>query len=122
MNIGFWMCIILVPGFLATGLFFAVKKGKAAKYVSGFNSLSGKEQEMYDKEAIARDIRNSCFLWTAIMAAGALLSWFLTPYMAAAAYIAWGIFFLKEVHLDAHKAFETYRLKQDEKAGAGLKQ
>lgn len=101
---------------------FCCKKRKAAKYVSGFNSLSRKEQEMYDKEAIARDIRNSCFLWTAIMAAGALLSWFLTPYMAAAAYIAWGIFFLKEVHLDAHKAFETYRLKQDEKAGAGLKQ
>ncbi len=111
MNIGWWMCIILVPGFFATGVFFALKRGKGAKYVSGFNSLSEKEQEMYDKEAIARDIRNTSFLWTAIMTAGAFLSLLLTPYMAAAAYIAWGIFFLKEIHLDAHKAFEKYRLK-----------
>lgn len=111
MNIGFWICIILVPCFLIIGLLFAIFKGKAAKFVSGFNSLSEKKQEMYDKEFITRDIRNSCFLWTFIMLAGAILSYFFTSYMAIPAYIVWGILFFKDVHLDAHKAFEKYLLK-----------
>lgn len=111
MNLGFWFCIVLVPFFLLFGILFAVLKDKSAKFVSGFNSLSKEEQKLYDKAYIARDMRNSCFLWSAVMLAGALLSYFLTPYMAIAAYVVWGILFFKDVHFDEHKAFEKYLMK-----------
>lgn len=35
----------------------------------------------------------------------------LTPYMAIPVFIIWLILFFKEVHFDAHKAFEKYLLK-----------
>ena len=111
MNVGFWMCIILVPGFLIIGTLFGIFKDKAAKFVSGFNSLSETEQELYDKAAISRDIRNSCFIWTAVMLIGALGSLFLTPYFAIIAYVVWGILFFKDIHFDEHKAFDKYRIK-----------
>lgn len=111
MNWGFWICVCVVPCFLILGIMFAVLKERSAKFVSGFNSLSEEEQKMYDKAQIAKDMRNSCFLWSAVMTAGAALSCFLTPYMAVAAYVVWGVLVFKDVHLDAHKAFEKYLLK-----------
>lgn len=111
MNIGFCMCIILVPCFLIMGLLFGVFKDKAAKFVSGFNSLPESEQKLYDKASISQDMRNSCFLWTSVMLVGALGSFFITPYFAIIAYIVWGILFFRDVHLDAHKAFDKYYIK-----------
>lgn len=111
MNWGFWICVCVVPCFLILGIMFAALKERSAKFVSGFNSLSEEEQKMYDKAQIAKDMRNSCFLWSAVMTAGAVLSCFLTPYMSVAAYVVWGVLFFKDVHLDAHKAFEKYLLK-----------
>lgn len=70
MNLGFLMCGILFFPFLLIGLFFAVFKEKAARFVSGFNSLSKDEQERYDKAYISRDIRNQCFVWSGIMFVG----------------------------------------------------
>ena len=46
-----------------------------------------------------------------IMLAGALLSYFLTPYIAIPTYIIWLVLFFREVHFDNHKAFEKYLLK-----------
>lgn len=111
MNIGFWMCGVLVIPFLIIGVLFAILKDKAAKFVSGFNSLSKDEQLLYDKAYISRDIRNQSFTWSVIMFFGAVLSYFVTSYMAIPAFIIWGILFFKEVHLDTHKAFEKYMLK-----------
>ena len=111
MNIGFWSCIILVIPFLIIGVLFAIFKEKAAKFVSGFNSFSKEEQALYDKAHISRDIRNQCFIWAVIMLAGALLSCFLTPYMAIPTYIIWLVLFFREVHFDNHKAFKKYLLK-----------
>ena len=93
------------------GVLFAVLKEKAAKFVSGFNSLSKEEQALYDKAYISRDIRNQCFTWAGIMLIGAVLSYFLSPYMAVLAFIIWLILFFKEVHFDTYKAFEKYLLK-----------
>lgn len=84
---------------------------KAAKFVSGFNSFSKEEQALYDKAHISRDIKNQCFTWAGIMLVGAVLSYFLTPYMAIPAFIIWLVLFFKEVHFDTHKAFEKYLLK-----------
>ena len=102
---------ILVIPFVIIGVLFATFKGKAAKFVSGFNSFSKEEQALYDKAQISRDIRNQCFIWAVIMLAGALLSCFLTPYMAIPTYIVWLVLFFREVHFDNHKAFEKYLLK-----------
>lgn len=96
MNIGFWSCIILTIPFVIIGVLFAIFKGKAAKFVSGFNSFSKEEQAMYDKAQISRDIRNQCFIWTVIMLVGAILSCFLTPYMAIPTYIIWLVLFLEK--------------------------
>lgn len=111
MNIGFWMCGVLVIPFLIMGVLFAILKDKAAKFVSGFNSLSKDEQLLYDKAYISRDIRNQSFTWSVIMFFGAVLSYFVTSYMAIPAFIIWGILFFKEIHLDTHKAFKKYLLK-----------
>lgn len=111
MNIGFWSCIILVIPFLIIGVLFAIFKAKAAKFVSGFNSFSKEEQALYDKAHISRDIKNQCFTWAGIMLVGAVLSYFLTPYMAIPAFIIWLVLFFKEVHFDTHKSFEKYLLK-----------
>lgn len=111
MNIGVWMCGILIIPFLIMGMLFAIFKEKAAKFVSGFNSLSKEEQALYDKVYISRNMRNQCFTWSAIMLIGTVLSYFVTAYMAIPTFIIWVIIFFKEVHLDAHKAFEKYLLK-----------
>ena len=60
---------------------------------------------------LSRDIKNQCFTWAGIMLVGAVLSYFLTPYMAIPAFIIWLVLFFKEVHFDTHKAFEKYLLK-----------
>ena len=112
MNIGFWLCGVLVIPFVIIGVLFAIFKEKAAKFVSGFNSLPKEEQALYDKAHISRDIKNQCFTWAGIMLVGAVLSYFLTPYMAIPAFIIWLVLFFKEVHFDTHKAFEKYLLKQ----------
>ena len=112
MNVeGFWACIILVPIFASVGFLFAIMKEKSAKFVSGFNFLPKEEQKLYDKAYIARDMRNSCFIWAFVLFIGAILSYTLTPYAVVAAYIIWLILFFKDVHLDAHKAFEKYMKK-----------
>ena len=56
-------------------------------------------------------MRNSCFIWSGTMLAGAALSYFVTPYLAILAYIVWGVLFFKDVHFDEHKAFEKYLKK-----------
>ena len=55
MNIGFWLCGVLVIPFVIIGVLFAIFKEKAAKFVSGFNSLPKEEQALYDKAHISRD-------------------------------------------------------------------
>lgn len=96
----------MVIPFAIIGALFAIFKEKAAKFVSGFNSFSKEEQALYDKARISRDIRNQCFIWAAIMLIGALLSYFLSPYMAIPAFIIWLVLFFKDVHFDNNKAFE----------------
>ena len=110
MNIGFYFCGILVIPFAAIGVLFAILKEKAAALVSGFNLLPKKEQAMYDRAHISRDIRNQCFVWAAIMLSGAALSYFVSAYMAIPAFVVWLILFFRDVHLDARKAFEKYRI------------
>ena len=98
----------MVPVLVLAGLLFGILKERAARFVSGFSTLPKEEQEMYDRAYISRDMRNSCFIWSGTMLAGAALSYFVTPYLAILAYIVWGVLFFKDVHFDEHKAFEKY--------------
>ncbi|MBQ8943740.1 MAG: DUF3784 domain-containing protein [Clostridia bacterium] len=108
MNIGFSACAVMfIPDFIF-GILFAVLKEKSAKLVSGFNSMPKEKQEKYDKAYIARDMRNQCFVRSAIMLAGAILSLFVSKYMAIPAFVIWLVLFLKQVHFDSDKAFEKY--------------
>lgn len=60
---------------------------------------------------MAKDMRNSCFIWAGVLFIGAMLSYFITPYFAIITYIIWAILFFKDVHFDIEKAFEKYLIK-----------
>lgn len=109
MNIGFVACIVLAILFLIIGILFSLLKDKGAKYVSGFRTLN--HPEKYDKAYISLDIRNQCFTYSLILFLGAILSYFISDYIAMPTYIIWAILFFKSVHLDAEKAFEKYLIK-----------
>ena len=109
MNIGFMVCIVLAILFLIMGILFSLLKDKGAKYVSGFSTLN--HPENYDKVSISLDMRNQCFIYSLILFLGAILSYFISDYIAIPTYIIWGILFFKSVHLDAEKAFEKYLIK-----------
>lgn len=114
MKIGFWMCVVLVIPFAALGISFALLKDRAARFLSGFNMLPKAEQELYDKARISKHMRNSFFIWTAVMIAGALASWFLTTYAFIPAYALWLVLFFRDFHIDARKAYKKYLLKNEE--------
>lgn len=114
MNVGACACGIFVVPFLLVGILFGTFKEKAAKFVSGFNSLPEEERNRYDKTHISRDMRNQCFAWALIMFAGAVLSYMVTAYMAVLAFMVWLIMFFRNVHMDAHTAFKKYLIKSDE--------
>lgn len=103
------VCLVLAVIFGISGIVFAVCKEKGAMLVSGFNTLPKAERDQYDKRRISLDMRNSLFLWCGVLAAGALLSVLFHGYMGAAALVIWLVLFFREVHFDAHKAFEKYK-------------
>lgn len=111
MNIGAWMCGVLVIPFATVGILFGIFKEKATKYVAGFNTFTEKEQAMYDKAAISKDIRNQCFIWSALMLVGTALSLVISQYVAIPTFIIWLLLFFKDSHIDPYKAFEKYLLK-----------
>lgn len=110
MNIGAAFCGGAGMLFFIFGLLFWILKGKAAILISGFNTIPKQQRKRYDVEHMCRDQRNAFFIWTGIMAAGGLLSLFVSQYLAVAAGIVWLIVFFKDVHLDEEKAFGKYKI------------
>ncbi len=86
-HVGTLACVILGSIFLIVAIIFALMKGKAAILISGFNTLSKQERELYDRTWMSRDMRNSFLIWALIFSIGAILSSLLSPYMAIAAFI-----------------------------------
>jgi hypothetical protein len=110
-NVGFYACLILAIIFgISTFLFFILKE-RGALLISGFNSLPKHERELYDIAKMSKDQRNSMLIWTIIMCLGALLSYFVSQYLAIVAFVVWLIVFFNEVHVDNDKAFGKYKLK-----------
>lgn len=109
MNRGFFACALSCLLFLLFAFIFTVLKEKAAILISGFNTLPKQERALYDKEKMSRDQRNAFLIWAVIMGLGAVLSYFISKYMATAAFGIWLCVLLKDVHLDEEKAFGKYR-------------
>lgn len=110
-NIGFYMCIILVPIFWFIAVLMFILKEKGAILMAGFNSLSGQERERYDRKRIAQDVQRQYGSWGLLFLAGAGLCFLISGYMAIPVYGVWIVLFFKNVHLTAEKAFEKYRLQ-----------
>jgi hypothetical protein len=111
MNIGCIMCGILCIFFLLSALLFAILKEKGAILISGFNTLPKEERELYDKTKMSKDQRNAFIMWAVILGVGAILSYFVTQYIAIIAFIVWLVVFFKDVHSDTEKAFGKYKIK-----------
>lgn len=109
MNTGFFACAVSCLLFLLSALVFTILKGKAAILISGFNTLPKQERALYDKEKMSRDQRNAFLLWAVILGIGAVASYFVSGYMAFAAFLLWLLVFFRDVHLDEEKAFGKYR-------------
>ena len=97
MNIGFIVCICCCLLFLIFALIFTILKDKATILISGFNSISKDQREMYDQKKMSKDQRNAFLIWGL--------------FFAIIAFIVWLIVFFKDVHLDEEKAFGKYKIK-----------
>ena len=97
--------------FLVFAVIFAVKKEKACKLIGGFNFFTEAQQARYDRAAIARDYQKQFTVW----AVGAFLFSPLCLWLGWWAFGAAFVLFLfslgKEMHIDAEKAFEKYKIK-----------
>lgn len=109
MNTGFISCGGACLLCLLFALIFTVFKGKSAMLVSGFNTMPKEKRELYDTDKMCRDQRNIFLIWAAILGTGAILSYYISKYFAAAAFVIFLIIFFKNVHLDEKKAFEKYK-------------
>ena len=109
-NVGAISCGIFGVLFLLLGILFAALGERGVRFISGFGSPPPEKRKLYDTERMWRDQRNGFFIWTAVFAAGAALSLLASQYFAVAAFIVWLALFLKDVHFDAEKAFEKYKL------------
>ena len=105
----FYICIALSICFGVIALLFALLGEKGAMLISGFNMLSKSQRDLYDQKKLVSDQRNSLLLWTAILGVGAILSYFISQYFGILTCIIWLILFLKDVSLDANKAFKKYK-------------
>lgn len=109
MNTGFIVCGGACLLFLLLTLFFAIFKEKSVMLISGFNTMPKDKRELYDKEKLSRDHRNIFLIWAIIQGIGAVLAYYISQYIAIAAFIIWLILFFKNVHLDEEKAFGKYK-------------
>lgn len=109
MNIGAGACGTLCVFFILFALLFTVMKGNAAKFISGFSSKSKEERNLYDLEKLSKDQRDAFLLWSLILGIGAIVSYFISQYLAIISIVIWLIVFFKDVHLDDEKAFGKYK-------------
>ena len=112
---GIGLAIILASTGVLFGIFaviFAVKKEKACKLIGGFNFFTEAQQAQYDKAAIARDYQKLFTGWTIGAFIFAPLCLWLDWWAFGAAFILFLFSLGKEMHIDAEKAFEKYKIKQ----------
>lgn len=105
----FYTCLILSVIFLIIAGVLTILGDKGAMLISGFNTLSKAQRDLYDKSRLVKSMRNSLLLWVLILGIGAILSYFISQYFGVISFIIWIIVFFKDFHWDAQKAFEKYK-------------
>lgn len=101
--------LALVMALLA--LAFGLGKARAARWISGFSTMTPERQRGYDRELMARDMRNLYMELALILLAGAAAS-LISQYLVIPAFILWALWFFCSVHADQDKAFGKYKIKQ----------
>ena len=86
MNIGFYMCIGLVPVFWLIAVLMFLLKEKGAILMAGFNALPEHEQKRYDRRRIALDVQKQYGFWGLLFLAGAGLCLLISGYVAILVY------------------------------------
>lgn len=109
MNTGFIVCGGACLLFLLLALIFTIFKEKSVMLISGFNTIPKEKRELYNKEKLSKDHRNIFLIWAIIQGIGAILAYYISQYIAIAAFTIWLIVFFKDVHLDEEKAFGKYK-------------
>lgn len=113
MSMGF-TCAVSGLICLLFALLFTFLKGKAAILISGFNTLTRQQRELYDREKMSKDHRNAFFLWSAILGCGAVAAYVFSDYAAFVIFILWLAIAMKDVHFDEEKAFAKYKKEYKE--------
>lgn len=119
MNAGFFVCAISSLLFFIFAFVFTVLKGKAAIFISGFNTIPRQERQFYDTEKMSKEQRNMFVVWGFILGIGAIMCYFITEYIAVAVFVVWLIVVMKNVHLDEKRHLEkTGRTQFYENSGS----
>lgn len=107
---GMIACFFFGIGFTILSIVFALLKEKATVLISGFNFFTKEKREQYNTKQMSKDTRNRFFVWAVLWFVGGLLSYFFNIYFIIVIFVIWFIFVVKEIRLDANKAFEKYKL------------
>ena len=111
---GIGLAIILAAAgtlFLIFALVIAMQMEKACRLIGGFNFFTEAQQAQYDRAAIARDYQKLFTGWTVGAFLFAALCLWLSWWALGAAFILFLFSIGKEMHIDAEKAFEKYKIK-----------
>lgn len=111
-NIGFCTCISTLPVFIILALIFHFGGEKSANLINGFNSFSETQKAEYDVKRIVRDFRNNFIIWSLLMVAGAVFSYFISGYCAILAFIILFIMIFKDFRIFPEDAFAKYKIKK----------
>lgn len=99
-----------MPGiFGLLGIIFLILKEKACVLISGYNFKTKEERSGYDEVRLSKDERNFFFRCAIIYLIGSVISIFIGAVSFWITFVAWLIYFLKNINLDGEKAFGKYK-------------
>ena len=107
-------CVILMASNFGAGG-FALAGPRAARFVSGFSTLSPTQRSRYDTAAISRDYVRRFLGWGVLLLVGAGGSVLWNGWTAALALIFWQLLFWRQVHWNPEEEFSDYLIKETSK-------
>lgn len=60
---------------------------RGAILISEFNTVLKDKKELYGEARMSKDMRNSLFIWSSILAIGGIMSYLISQYMAISVFI-----------------------------------
>ncbi len=108
-------CLVLGVLFCLLAGGFALAGPRAARFVSGFSTLSPTQRSRYDTAAISRDYVRRFLGWGVLLLVGAGGSALWNGWAAALALIVWQLLFWRQVHWNPEEEFSDYLIKETSK-------